>query len=129
MTKQTSTASTLPQRGSGILAHITSLPSPYGIGDLGFSSYTFLEFLARAGQGYWQFLPTGPGSPIFDKSPYMSTSAFAGSPLLISPDLLFEEGLIQETSLASTPAFSEYNVDFQKDLCHHTWQSPQIPLK
>lgn len=101
-----------PQRGSGILAHITSLPSPYGIGDLGFSSHAFLDFLGRAGQGYWQFLPTGPGSPVFDNSPYMSTSAFAGSPLLISPDLLLEEGLIQETSLTSAPVFSDYSTDF-----------------
>ena len=114
MTGQTSATFALPRRGSGILAHITTLPSPYGIGDLGFSSHTFLEFLARAGQGYWQFLPTGPGSPVFDNSPYMSTSAFAGSPLLISPDLLFEEGLIQESTLTNTPTFPEYSVDFPK---------------
>jgi len=114
MMRQTPATSDLPQRGSGILAHITSLPSPYGIGDLGFSSHTFLEFLARAGQGYWQFLPTGPGCPVFDNSPYMSSSAFAGSPLLISPDLLLEEGLIQESTLTNRPAFSEYNVDFPK---------------
>lgn len=99
-------------RGSGILAHITSLPSPYGIGDLGFSSHAFLDFLSRAGQGYWQFLPTGPGNPIFDNSPYMSSSVFAGSPLLISPDLLFEDGLIQKNSLTNIPDFSEYSVDF-----------------
>jgi 4-alpha-glucanotransferase len=103
-----------PQRGSGILAHITSLPSPYGIGDIGFSSHAFLEFLARAGQSAWQFLPTGPGSPVFDNSPYMSISAFAGSPLLISPDLLFEEGLLPESSLTNLPVFSEYSVDFPK---------------
>jgi 4-alpha-glucanotransferase len=103
-----------PRRGSGILAHITSLPSPYGIGDLGFSSYAFLDFLARAGQGYWQFLPTGPGSPVFDNSPYMSTSAFAGSPLLISPDLLLEEGLIEKTSLTSAPVFSDYSTVFSE---------------
>ncbi len=103
-----------PQRGSGVLAHITSLPSPYGIGDIGFSSHAFLEFLARAGQSAWQFLPTGPGSPVFDNSPYMSLSAFAGSPLLISPDLLFEEGLLPESSLTNAPGFSEYSVDFSK---------------
>ncbi len=103
-----------PQRSSGILAHITSLPSPYGIGDLGPSSHSFLEFLARAGQGYWQILPTGPGSPVFDNSPYMSLSAFAGSPLLISPDLLLEEGLIRKSSLEMAPAFSEYSTDFAK---------------
>jgi 4-alpha-glucanotransferase len=101
-------------RGSGILAHITSLPSPYGIGDLGFPSHAFLAFLARAGQRYWQFLPTGPGSPVFDNSPYMSTSAFAGSPLLISPELLLEEGLIDASSLSNAPVFSEYRVDFDQ---------------
>lgn len=99
-------------RGSGILAHITSLPSPYGIGDLGFSSHAFLDFLVCAGQRYWQFLPTGPGSPVFDNSPYMSTSAFAGSPLLISPELLLEEGFIEANSLSNAPVFSEYSVDF-----------------
>jgi 4-alpha-glucanotransferase len=101
-------------RGSGILAHITSLPSPYGIGDIGFSSHSFLDFLAHAGQGYWQFLPTGPGSPVFDNSPYMSSSAFAGSPLLISPELLLEEGLIEKRSLTDAPVFSEYSVDFPR---------------
>ncbi|MBU1985761.1 MAG: 4-alpha-glucanotransferase, partial [Proteobacteria bacterium] len=100
------------QRGSGILAHITSLPSPYGIGDIGSSSHAFLEFLARAGQGHWQFLPTGPGNPVFDNSPYMSSSAFAGSPLLISPELLLDQGLIQESSLKTAPIFSEYRADF-----------------
>ncbi|MBW6520906.1 MAG: 4-alpha-glucanotransferase [Desulfoarculaceae bacterium] len=104
--------SLIPQRSSGILAHITSLPSPYGIGDLGPSSHSFLEFLARAGQEYWQFLPTGPSSPVFDNSPYMNASAFAGSPLLISPDLLLAEGLVQQKSLISEPVFSEYHTDF-----------------
>jgi 4-alpha-glucanotransferase len=102
------------QRGSGILAHITSLPSPYGIGDIGSSSHAFLEFLARAGQGYWQFLPTGPCGPVFDNSPYMSSSAFAGSFLLISPDLLLEEGLIHKESLAAAPVFSEYKTSFDE---------------
>ncbi|MEK6201184.1 MAG: 4-alpha-glucanotransferase [Desulfobulbaceae bacterium] len=102
------------QRRSGILAHITSLPSPYGIGDIGFSSHSFLEFLARAGQGYWQILPTGPGSPVFDNSPYMSLSAFAGSPLLISPEILLEEGLISKSSLEMAPVFSEYSTEFSK---------------
>lgn len=96
------------KRSSGILAHITSLPSPYGIGDLGFSSYGFLEFLARSGQSSWQFLPTGPCNPVFDNSPYMASSAFAGSPLLISPEMLREEGLIKAESLAGMPHFSEY---------------------
>lgn len=105
---------TLPslRRGSGILAHITSLPSSYGIGDIGHSSHRFLDYLSCAGQTFWQFLPTGPGSPVFDNSPYMSNSAFAGSPLLICPELLLEEGLIRRESLIELPFFSEYGVDF-----------------
>lgn len=100
------------RRASGMLAHITSLPSPYGIGDIGPASYAFLDYLVACGQSYWQFLPTGPTNPLFDNSPYMSTSAFAGSPLLISPDLLFAERLITESSLHDHPEFSRYHTDY-----------------
>lgn len=101
-------------RSSGILVHITSLPSPYGIGDIGPSSYQFIDFLAAAGQTWWQFLPTGPTNPVFDNSPYMSTSNFAGSYLLISPDLLCEDGLISRRVLENHPEFSPYLTDYQK---------------
>ncbi len=101
-------------RSSGILAHITSLPSPFGIGDIGPSSYEFIDFLVDCGQTYWQFLPTGPTNEYFDNSPYMSTSAFAGSPLLISPELLFQEGLISQSELDSRPAFSPYSTEYGK---------------
>ena len=73
------------KRLSGILLHPTSLPSPYGIGDLGEAAYEFVDFLAAAGQHLWQILPlthTGYGD-----SPYQSFSAFAGQPLLISPSV------------------------------------------
>lgn len=100
------------KRASGLLAHITSLPSPYGIGDIGPASYAFLEYLEACGQSCWQFLPTGPTNPLFDNSPYMSTSAFAGSPLLISPELLFQEKLISKSSLHDHPDFSRYQTDF-----------------
>ncbi|MBU1419527.1 MAG: 4-alpha-glucanotransferase [Proteobacteria bacterium] len=103
----------LSKRASGILAHITSLPSPYGIGDIGLSAYAFLDFLHDAGQSTWQFLPTGPTNPIFDNSPYMSTSAFAGSPLLISLELLVEEKLISQRDLDQAPQFSEYLTDYR----------------
>ena len=99
-------------RSSGILAHITSLPSPFGIGDIGPSSYAFIDFLVACGQSYWQFLPTGPTNCFFDNSPYMSTSAFAGSPLLISPNLLFQEGLISQADLDNRPSFSPYFTDY-----------------
>ncbi len=79
-------------RQSGILMHITSLPSPGGIGDLGREAYSFADFLHRAGMRIWQVLPIGPTG--FGESPYQSTSAFAGNPLLISLEKLREEGLL-----------------------------------
>ncbi len=99
-------------RTSGILVHITSLPSPYGIGDLGHSAYNFLNFLEDSGQSLWQILPTGPTNPIFDNSPYMSTSTFSGSPLLISLELLVADGLLSEKDLEHPPEFSEYHTDY-----------------
>lgn len=103
---------TTPKRASGILAHISSLPSPHGIGDIGKSAYHFLDFLNDSGQSLWQFLPTGPTNPIFDNSPYMSTSAFGGSPLLISLDLLGKQKLLDEKDLKA-PQFSEYQTSFR----------------
>lgn len=99
-------------RASGILAHISSLPSPHGIGDIGYSAYQFLDFLHEAGQTLWQFLPTGPTNPVFDNSPYMSTSAFAGSPLLISLDLLIEDELLDKDEV-TIPEFSEYQTSYK----------------
>lgn len=79
-------------RSSGILLHPTSLPSPYGIGDLGTSAYHFIDFLEQSGQRFWQVLPLTPTG--YGNSPYMSFSAIAGNPLLISPELLRQDGLI-----------------------------------
>jgi len=78
-------------RLSGILLHPTSLPSPYGIGDLGKEAYEFIDFLKEAGQHLWQVLPLIPTG--FGDSPYQGFSAFAGQPLLISPEHLKELGL------------------------------------
>jgi 4-alpha-glucanotransferase len=97
-------------RSSGILLHPTSLPGSYGIGDFGEPSYRFVDFLAAAGQQLWQILPLGPTS--FGDSPYQCFSAFAGNPLLISPDRLVEEGLLPAGALANPPAFSPQRVDF-----------------
>jgi len=102
------------QRGSGILLHITSLPGDFGIGDLGHGAYAFIDFLAGARQGYWQFLPTGPTSQAFDNSPYMSLSAFAGNPLLIDLHDLVGCGWLADHDLADKPAFSEYLVEFSR---------------
>ena len=102
-----------PDRASGILLHITSLPGPYGIGELGPSSIApFLDFLEEAGQGYWQFLPLGPTSRVHGHSPYMSSSAFAGNPLFVSTELLVEQGLLEPGDVADLPGFSEYQVLF-----------------
>jgi 4-alpha-glucanotransferase len=84
-------------RASGILLHPTSLPSKWGIGDLGTAAYRFIDFLADAGQHLWQILPLNPTG--FGDSPYQSPSAFAGNPLLISPDSLLEEGLLAQEDL------------------------------
>jgi 4-alpha-glucanotransferase len=88
-------------RASGILLHPTSLPSPGGIGDFGSSAYAFADFLASARQGLWQVLPLGPLG--FGDSPYSSTSAFAGNPLLISLDRLADRGWIDRARVDALP--------------------------
>ncbi|MGB3212612.1 MAG: 4-alpha-glucanotransferase [Desulforhopalus sp.] len=102
----------IPRRSSGILAHISSLPSAYGIGDIGNASYRFIDFLVACDQSYWQFLPTGPTSASFDYSPYMSNSAFAGSYLLLSPELLLEKHLVSEPDILNHPSFSPYSTEY-----------------
>ena len=84
----------IPQRSSGILLHITSLPGAYGIGDLGPEAYRMADLMQLAGQRYWQILPLNPTEIGMGNSPYSSRSAFAGNPLLISPDLLLKEYVI-----------------------------------
>ena len=79
-------------RSSGILMHITSLPSPYGVGTLGRAAYEFVDFLEKSRQKYWQILPVGPTG--YGDSPYQTFSAYAGSPYLIDLDLLAERGLL-----------------------------------
>ncbi|HDS15456.1 MAG TPA: 4-alpha-glucanotransferase [Proteobacteria bacterium] len=101
-------------RGAGILLHLTSLPSPWGSGDLGPQAESFLDFLQKAGQRYWQFLPLGPTLPVHGHSPYMSPSAFAGNPLLISPEKLYEDGWLQAADLAGHPDFYQYLVNFDE---------------
>ena len=96
-------------RTSGILLHPTSLPGPFGIGDLGPAAHRFVEYLADAGQGLWQVLPLGPTG--YRDSPYQCTSAFAGNPLLISPDLLLAAGWLDPADLEHPP-FAAGPVDF-----------------
>ena len=103
----------LQKRSSGILLPIFSLPGASGIGDIGHPAYQFIDFLKNSGQSFWQILPLGPTNPIFGDSPYMSCSAFAGSPLFISLELLANQRLLDKEEIIP-PDFSEYNVDYQK---------------
>jgi 4-alpha-glucanotransferase len=100
-------------RGSGILMHITSLPSTHGIGDLGPWAYRFADFLAGTGQIYWQVLPLSPTIAVQGNSPYSSVSAFACNPLLISPELLIGEGFLSEGDLETPSALPRDQVDYE----------------
>jgi 4-alpha-glucanotransferase len=99
-------------RGSGILLHITSLPSSYGIGDLGPGAYKFADFLSATGQKFWQILPLTKTSIAYGNSPYSSFSAFAGNSLLISPDLLIKDGILSKSDIGSKPGFSVRSVNY-----------------
>lgn len=107
------TVNQMNKRGSGILLHITSLPGNSGIGDLGEAAYQFIDFLAAAGQQYWQFLPVCPTSSACGHSPYMSPSAFAGNQLLIDLDTLVNSGLLVHEDFPGQTGFSEYLVDYE----------------
>lgn len=98
------------ERSSGIILHPTSLPGPYGIGDLGPEAHRWVDWLAGSGCKLWQVLPLGPTG--YGDSPYQSFSAFAGNPYLISPELLLEEGLLTADDLADMPAWDASRVDY-----------------
>lgn len=98
------------KRYSGILLHPTSLPSQYGIGDMGQGAYEFVDFLEKAGQTLWQVLPLGPTG--YGDSPYQSYSVFAGQTLLISPEKLEEQGLLSRDVLNAHPSFDAKQVKY-----------------
>ena len=98
------------KRSSGILLHPTSLPGPYGIGDLGPAAYHWVDFLSESGCKLWQVLPLGPTG--YGDSPYQCFSAFAGNPYLISPDLLLRDQLLLPEDLKELPEFPAGSVDF-----------------
>ena len=109
------------ERASGVLLHPTSFPGPYGIGELGASAYTFIDWLARAGQRYWQVMPLGPTG--YGDSPYQSFSAFAGNPYLISLDELRREGLLTDTDFVGQPDFQPDRVDFGQQ---YVWRNQML---
>ena len=98
------------QRSAGVLLHPTSLPGKFGIGDLGPNAYKFIDFLQSTGQNLWQVFPLGPTG--YGDSPYQCFSAFAGNPLLISPELLHADGLLNDEDLNNYPEFNPHQIDF-----------------
>ena len=99
-------------RASGIIMHISSLPSPYGIGTLGKEARRFADFLASAGQKYWQLLPMNPTG--FGDSPYQALSTFAGNHYFIDLDTLVAEGLLHEDELDQSWGSDPGRVDFER---------------
>jgi 4-alpha-glucanotransferase len=110
-------------RSSGILLHVTSLPSPYGIGDLGPSAFSWIDRLQEAGQGWWQALPLGPTG--YGNSPYQSLSSFAGNGLLLSPELLISDELLNANECVShfPPDQVDYAsvIPFKEKLLEKVW--------
>ena len=115
-------------RSAGVLLHPTSLPGPYGIGDLGPAAYRWIDALVHAKQTWWQILPLGPTG--YGDSPYQCFSAFAGNPYLVSPQFLVEDGLIDSRDIA-TVSFPTERVDygpviqFKNQLLNFTWEQFQ----
>jgi len=113
-----------PYRASGLLLHVTSLPSPYGIGDVGPAAIAWIDQLCDAGQSWWQALPLGPTG--YGNSPYQALSSFAGNGLLISPDWLIEDGLLRSSDCAgfsSSRTTVDYDaiIQFKHRLLEKAW--------
>src|SRR5580704_3923396 len=110
-------------RASGLLLHVTSLPSPYGIGDLGSSAFSWVDRIHDAGQGWWQSLPLGPTG--YGCSPYHPMSSFAGNDLLVSPACLVSNGLLNakdcESNFSSTVVDYEAVIPFKLRLLETAW--------
>ena len=115
------------ERSAGILLHPTSLPGKFGIGDLGNEAFKFIDFLVQAGQKLWQVFPLGPTG--YGDSPYQCFSAFAGNPLLISPEKLKENGFLSDeesnTPFESDPKKIDYGkvIDFKKSLLQKSYKN------
>ncbi len=100
------------RRKSGVLMHIVSLPSPYGIGDMGPEAFAFADFLHETRQSYWQILPLNPTDSKYGNSPYSSTSAFAMNPLLISPEMLIRDNLLTSRDIRRFKVSSKNRVNY-----------------
>ena len=112
-----------------MLLHVTSLPSPYGIGDVGPAAFAWVDRLHEAGQSWWQALPLGPTG--YGDSPYQSLSSFAGNELLVSPDGLIDDGLLRAADCArprSPPTAVEYEpvIPFKLRLLERAWSQLQL---
>jgi 4-alpha-glucanotransferase len=113
-------------RASGVLLHVASLPSRFGIGDVGPSAFAFVDRLAAAGQSWWQLLPMGPTG--YSHSPYQSLSSFAANPSVISPDRLIEDGLLQRSDCENVDFSTEridydYVIPFKERLLTRAWNN------
>jgi 4-alpha-glucanotransferase len=114
-------------RASGVLLHVSSLPSPYGIGDVGPTAFAAVDRLQAAGQSWWQALPLGPTG--YGNSPYQCLSSFAGNGLLISPDCLIDEGLLRASDCDEGRSLPKNAVDynaviaFKYKLIEKAWSS------
>ena len=112
------------RRSSGVLLHPTSLPGGFGIGDLGPDAFEFIDLLASGGQRLWQVLPLGPTG--YGDSPYQCFSAFAGNPLIISPDKLIEDGLLTESEAGDHSSVHTDSVDFPAVIAHRQRLWPRV---
>jgi len=108
-------------RSAGLLLHPTSLPGRFGIGDLGPTAHRWVDFVADAGCAWWQVLPLGPTG--YRDSPYQSFSSFAGNPLLVSPEALVADGLLDAGELDHVPAFHDGPIDFG---AVYAWKGPLL---
>jgi 4-alpha-glucanotransferase len=129
--KRTTTVLPFPKgyRAAGVLLHVTSLPSRYGIGDLGPNALTWIDRLEEAEQRWWQLLPLGPTG--YGNSPYASLCSFAGNALLISPDALIEDGLLKQDDLdipSFPPGFVDYDAvtTFKRRLIDKAWDNFKV---